>query len=85
MGREDIAAGKAKQVKGKVNDVAGAVKGDTAQQIKGKIQKGVGKFRRVWGKQAANFSESNRFHSARPLAHLVSGALLFLETGSYFV
>ena len=43
MGREDIAAGKIKQVKGKLNDIAGAVRGDTAQQIKGKIQKVVGK------------------------------------------
>src|SRR6185437_3012486 len=36
MGREDVAAGKAKQVKGKVNDVVGAIKGDTSQQLKGK-------------------------------------------------
>ena len=43
MGREDVAAGKAKQVKGKVNDVVGAAKGDTSQQIKGKVQKAVGK------------------------------------------
>ena len=41
MGKEDVAAGKAKQVKGKVNDVVGAVKGDTSQQIKGKVQKAV--------------------------------------------
>src|SRR4051794_26222208 len=40
---EDVAAGKAKQIKGKLNDVAGAVKGDTGQQIKGKVEKGVGK------------------------------------------
>jgi uncharacterized protein YjbJ (UPF0337 family) len=50
MGREDIAAGQAKQVKGKANDVIGAVKGDTAQQIKGKIQKGVGKVQEAIGK-----------------------------------
>lgn len=50
MGREDIAAGKTKQLKGKVNDVVGAVKGDTSQQVKGKIQKGVGKVQEALGK-----------------------------------
>ena len=50
MGREDVAAGKAKQIKGKLNDIAGAVKGDSAQQIKGKIQKGVGKVQEAMGK-----------------------------------
>jgi uncharacterized protein YjbJ (UPF0337 family) len=50
MGREDIAAGKLKQVKGKLNDIAGAVKGDTAQQIKGKMQKIVGKVQEETGK-----------------------------------
>ena len=43
MGREDVAAGKAKQLKGKARDIAGAARGDTGQQVKGKIQKGVGK------------------------------------------
>lgn len=43
MGTEDKIAGKVKQAKGKANDVAGAVKGDTAQQIKGKVQQAVGK------------------------------------------
>ena len=50
MGQEDVAAGKAKQLKGKVNDVVGAIKGDTGQQIKGKIQKGVGKVQEALGK-----------------------------------
>ena len=50
MGREDIAAGQVKQIKGKANDIAGAVKGDMAQQIKGKIQKGVGKVQEAVGK-----------------------------------
>ncbi len=50
MGREDVAAGQVKQVKGKANDVAGAVKGDTAQQIKGKTQKVVGKVQEAIGK-----------------------------------
>jgi uncharacterized protein YjbJ (UPF0337 family) len=52
MGREDVAAGKAKQLKGKVNDIVGAVKGDTSQQVKGKIQKGVGKAQEALGKNA---------------------------------
>ncbi|MEO6434209.1 MAG: CsbD family protein [Tepidisphaeraceae bacterium] len=51
MGREDVAAGKAKQIKGKTNDVVGAVRGNTAQQIKGKIQKGVGKVQEAMGKK----------------------------------
>jgi uncharacterized protein YjbJ (UPF0337 family) len=50
MSFEDVAAGKAKQVKGKVNDVVGAAKGDTAQQIKGKVEKGVGKIQEAVGK-----------------------------------
>jgi uncharacterized protein YjbJ (UPF0337 family) len=43
MGLEDRIAGKVKQAKGKGNDVAGAAKGDTSQQLKGKVQKAVGK------------------------------------------
>jgi len=54
MGNEDIAAGKVKQVKGKANDIAGAVKGDTAQQIKGKVQKGVGKVQEAIGKESTD-------------------------------
>ena len=50
MAEEDVAAGKIKQVKGKANDVVGAVKGDTAQQIKGKVQKAVGKVQEALGK-----------------------------------
>jgi uncharacterized protein YjbJ (UPF0337 family) len=52
MGQEDVAAGKAKQLKGKANDVVGAVKGDTAQQIKGKVQKAVGKAQEKLGKNS---------------------------------
>ena len=51
MGREDVAAGRAKQVKGKLNDVVGAIKGDTSQQAKGKLQKGVGKIQEALGKK----------------------------------
>lgn len=50
MATEDVAAGKIKQVKGTVNDIAGAARGNTAQQIKGKIQKGVGKVQEALGK-----------------------------------
>lgn len=53
MGREDIAAGKAKQLKGKVNDVAGAVKGDVGQQLKGKAQQAVGKVQEKLGRSSS--------------------------------
>ena len=49
MGKEDVAAGKTKQLKGKVNDVVGAIKGDSSQQAKGKVQKGVGKLQSKLG------------------------------------
>jgi uncharacterized protein YjbJ (UPF0337 family) len=52
MGMEDRIAGKVKQAKGKGNDIAGAAKGDTGQQIKGKIQKAVGKVQDKLGKKA---------------------------------
>jgi uncharacterized protein YjbJ (UPF0337 family) len=50
MGKEDVAAGKAKQTKGKMNDIVGAVKGDSSQQAKGKVQKAVGKIQSKLGK-----------------------------------
>ncbi len=52
MGREDVAAGKSKQLKGKVNDVVGAIKGDSSQQGKGKVQKAVGKIQSKLGKKS---------------------------------
>src|SRR5688500_12632235 len=60
MGREDAAAGKAKQLKGKVNDVVGALKGDSSQQAKGKIQKGVGKVQEALGKGSARAGNARR-------------------------
>ena len=54
MGREDAMAGKIKQAKGKFNDVAGAVRGNTAQQIKGKAQKAVGKMQAKLGAKSAD-------------------------------
>ena len=59
MGREDSAAGKMKQIKGKANDVMGAIKGDSSQQAKGKVQKGVGKVQEKLGK-ASNRASTNR-------------------------
>ena len=54
MAQEDVAAGQVKQVKGKANDVVGAIKGDTAQQIKGKAQKVVGKVQEEIGRATSN-------------------------------
>lgn len=56
MGREDIAAGKVKQAKGKANDIAGAITGNTGRQIKGKIQKAVGKVQENMGRKDKNRS-----------------------------
>jgi len=50
MAQEDVAAGQAKQLRGKVNDVVGAIKGDSAQQVKGKTQIAVGKVQEAVGK-----------------------------------
>ena len=50
MASEDVAAGQAKQVKGKVNNVVGAIKGDDSQQLKGKVQSVVGKVQEAIGK-----------------------------------
>jgi uncharacterized protein YjbJ (UPF0337 family) len=53
MAREDVAAGKMKQVRGKANDVIGAMKGDSGRQLKGKMQKGVGKVQARIGRASA--------------------------------
>lgn len=50
MAREDVAAGRVKQIKGKANDIAGAVTGNTARQVKGKIQQAAGKIQVKYGK-----------------------------------
>ena len=57
MGREDVTAGKIKQIKGKANDIAGAVTGNTARQVKGKIQKAVGKIQENLGKDTSRPAE----------------------------
>jgi len=54
MAREDVAAGKMKQIRGKANDVIGAMRGKSSQQIKGKMQKGVGKVQEKLGKANRN-------------------------------
>jgi uncharacterized protein YjbJ (UPF0337 family) len=51
MASEDVAAGRSKQVKGKINDVVGAARGDTSQQVKGKVQGLVGKAQAALGKK----------------------------------
>ena len=50
MGRKDVTAGRIKQIKGKANDIAGAVTGDTCRQAKGKFQQAVGKAQVAVGK-----------------------------------
>ena len=60
MGREDAAAGKMKQVKGKGNDVMGALKGDSSQQAKGKVQKAVGKVQEAVGKASGRANRAGR-------------------------
>ncbi len=52
MRQEDITAGRIKQIKGKANDIAGAVTGNTSRQLKGKLQKAVGKAQVAMGKAA---------------------------------
>ena len=54
MGKEDVTAGKIKQIKGKANDIAGALTGNIGQQIKGKTQMAVGKVQEAVGKATAN-------------------------------
>ena len=50
MGREDRAAGNIKRVKGTANEIAGVVKGDRSQELKGKAQGVIGKAQAKLGK-----------------------------------
>ena len=59
MAREDVAAGKVKQIRGKANDVIGAMRGKSSQQVKGKIQKGMGKVQEKMGKADRNRKARN--------------------------
>jgi uncharacterized protein YjbJ (UPF0337 family) len=58
MGREDIAAGKIKQARGKANDIIGAATGNTGRQIKGKLQNAAGKVQEKIGKASRDSSRS---------------------------
>jgi uncharacterized protein YjbJ (UPF0337 family) len=58
MAREDVAAGRAKQLRGKVNDVVGAVRGKTSQQIKGKAQQAMGKAQEKLGRSTSRSSKA---------------------------
>jgi uncharacterized protein YjbJ (UPF0337 family) len=42
--------GAGKEVEGKANEVAGAVKGDLGQELKGKVEKNVGKAQEAFGR-----------------------------------
>jgi uncharacterized protein YjbJ (UPF0337 family) len=53
MGQKDITAGRIKQIKGKANDITGAVTGNTSRQVKGKLQQAVGKAQVAIGKTTA--------------------------------
>ncbi|HEX8523697.1 MAG TPA: hypothetical protein VF669_15690 [Tepidisphaeraceae bacterium] len=53
MGREDQAAGNMKRAKGKVNEVVGAARGKTGQELKGKAQKAIGKVQAKLGKKSS--------------------------------
>ena len=59
MASEDIAAGRIKRVRGKANDAIGAIRGDAGQQLKGKLQQGVGRAQEEFGK-ATSRSRSRR-------------------------
>ena len=41
------------RAKGKINEVAGAARGDLSQELKGKVQKNVGKAKQEIGKHQA--------------------------------
>ena len=42
-GIENKAKGIGRQIEGKTNEVVGAIQGDTSQELKGKVQKNLGK------------------------------------------
>jgi uncharacterized protein YjbJ (UPF0337 family) len=54
MGHEDVTSGRIKQIKGKANEIAGAVTGNTGRQIKGKLQHAVGTAQVAIGKATTN-------------------------------
>lgn len=48
-GDNNVAKGIGKQVEGKVNEVAGAAKGDLSQELSGKVEKNIGKVQEKLG------------------------------------
>ena len=48
-GDNNVAKGVGKQVEGKVNEVAGAAKGNLSQELGGKVEKNVGKVQEKLG------------------------------------
>jgi uncharacterized protein YjbJ (UPF0337 family) len=60
MAREDQMAGNVKRLKGKGNDVMGAIKGDNSQQAKGKVQQAVGKVQAAVGRAGAKAKSATR-------------------------
>jgi uncharacterized protein YjbJ (UPF0337 family) len=59
MGHEDITAGRIKQIKGKANNIVGAITGNAARQAKGKIQQAVGNAQVAIGKATAKRPAAN--------------------------
>jgi uncharacterized protein YjbJ (UPF0337 family) len=60
MGQEDISAGRIKQLRGKANDIAGAMSGNTRRQVKGKIQRVIGNAQVALGKATTKKSATGR-------------------------
>jgi uncharacterized protein YjbJ (UPF0337 family) len=60
MSSEDVVAGKVKQIKGKANNAAGAITGNTRQQLKGKAQELAGKVQEAIGKATQKNTQKKR-------------------------
>jgi uncharacterized protein YjbJ (UPF0337 family) len=66
-GVKNEVSGAGKQVEGKVNEVAGAVKGDLGQELAGKAEKTVGKVQAKFGRGEQEASvEANRATTPAP-------------------
>ena len=60
MALEDRIAGKIKKLKGRGNDTAGAARGKSSQQVKGKLQKAAGAVQDALGKADSKMSRAAR-------------------------
>ena len=69
MGREDVAAGKAKQIKGKVNDVVGAIKGDPGLNGAQKVPTLRNLDKRFNHKSAKSFMHNGVFKTLEQVVH----------------